>query len=205
MRITKRQSIVFGLGTLALFFCFGVLMLNRASSIKVAEHAREFPGEAAPQITKEDLDSPVTLNQFHRSEIRDGRKLWEVKADKGRYFPKNNSSALENANIIFFRPDETVVELKAVRAILYISGVDLSRAEASEGVELIYDNKVRIVTESALYDKQSNTVYAPGFVKIMSDRMEISGNILSARVDEHEFNLKENVTSVIKPAEPRKR
>lgn len=194
MYVTRQQSIALAVGFLALFFALGMVLLQR-SYVRPPQSATP----AQPLVEQEQAADPAKfqLNEFHRVETKDGKKLWEVKAQNGRYFPETNTAKVNNGTVWIFKKNGDVVQLTAASATLHLEGASLSKAEASEGVQLVFNEKLKIETSEATYDKNAAKVFAPGHVKIVSDSMELAGEELSANVEDQSFTFARNVTSMI--------
>ena len=177
-------------------------MLLRSGSkmnVKIEEEAVKEQAPAAQENEKPNLSAPITMNRFERHEIRDGKKLWEITAEKGRYLPQANSAELEQSKLLFYRKDNSVIQLTSSNARIIFAGTELKRAEVSGGVELIYNEKVKITSENAVYDKIEDKISVPGEVVIVSENVDLSGKELTAYVSRHEVFLARDVSTVIKP------
>ena len=147
--------------------------------------------------------SPFTLNQFQRSEVRNGRKIWEVKATQGQYFPGDAKAIVRNAELFVFAKDGDQVTLWADSGTLYLSGPSLQRAEVEGNVRVMQNEEVKITTEKALYDKEKGLVEIPGAVKIEGAAFEISGSAMFVDVESRVVRLTKDVVTVISPAATR--
>lgn len=153
------------------------------------------PGQSeTPQNPNNSL---FALKQFHRSEMKDGRKVWEVTATQGEYFPAESAARVKDAHVLLYRKGGEVVQIDTKEALLHLQAGTLSRAETSGGVKIVYNDKLTITTEVANFDREKNIVFAPGLVEIRGEMMDISGNVLNADVEKKEMTLSENVVSVI--------
>lgn len=199
MNLSKTQSITLGLGTIVVFFAatFFMLQANRQGSLLSNAHTEE--DQIRGSLSQEDLNASVTLNSFHRSETRDGKKVWEVTAARGRYIPQENAATLEEAHLFFYKEDGSQVELEAKNARLILQGTALLSAEAFNGLTLLYDNKVRVVAERGTYDHLANTVFVPDEVTIIQERAEIKGRSMRANLESREFVIEEDVSTAIAP------
>jgi LPS export ABC transporter protein LptC len=144
--------------------------------------------------------SPFTLNQFQRSEMKDGRKIWEVKAAQGQYFPLESKAMVKNAELFVYSKNGDQVTLWAEAGTLYLNGPSLDRAEVQGRVRVVRNDEVTITTEAALYDKAKNLVEIPGFVRIESAQFEISGSAMSVDLESSVVRLAKDVESVVRPA-----
>jgi LPS export ABC transporter protein LptC len=202
MYLSKRQSRLVALGTLAAFFVGGSVYIGfsrpgSAPSI-TPDTVTDSGGPATPSALGSPSGSNFVLNNFHRSEMKDGKKIWEVTATRGQYFPETNTAQLDEPSLLFYRSTGEVVELRAAQALLTLSGTTLNRAEISGAVRVVYGAKTTMTTEFALYDRASDTVTAPGEVTISSAELDIVGRELTAQIESQVFTLAKDVSSTVK-------
>jgi hypothetical protein len=107
MRINKKQSRLIAFAAMAIFFLVGISFLNNSSNQKklmiksVSQEQAEDPASSEkasldPDIESEIVPEPevsgaekqssaaIELQNFERSEIKDGKKVWEIKARRRR-------------------------------------------------------------------------------------------------------------------------
>lgn len=210
MKITKNQSLVLAVSIIALFFVVGVWFVPKGQT-KLPSTSRELsaptPAAVATAPSSADLtttpsaapDSKFMLKEFHRAEIRDGRKVWEAKGSQGQYLPETNSALITNAELWMYQKDGKVITMTAGEALLHLEGAGLKGADASKGVIIIYNDQEKLETDSLTYDKANNKVSAPGFVKITGELLDISGDGLAGDLETKTFILKQNVSTTLKP------
>lgn len=201
IHFSKRQSLVVGLGAIVVFFAVSVSIFkeNQTFSSREAreENLREIVSDAKTDSGPN--QAVFVLNDFERSELENGKKLWEIKGKRGQFFPESNTAKLKQATLWVFRKNGEVTELKAEEALVYLSGASFSKAEASGGVTVIHNQKVQIDAESATYDRVKNEVFAPGHVEIKGEVIDVTGTELRVDLEKGEMRLSSDVTSVIKP------
>ena len=211
MKITRKQSIGIALGILVLFFGLSFALMDTGSQASIPElpenaealrSDRQAAGELSSAIQAGELGPAVTLNRFHRSESKDGRKLWEITAVSGQYLPEQHSALVQEATLLFFQKDGKVIQLEADQAKLKVEDANLNQAEIEGSVRITYNDEISLATDQALYDRVNNLVTAPGLVTIDSDMIEITGKEMRADLDKQEFVLQRSVNSVIKPRSP---
>lgn len=195
MYLSKRQSIVIASSLLGLFFLATYFASRGSVVIPLAREKRVATG-----IDEEIKGSSMfTLNNFERSEVRNGKKVWEVKAVEGQYFPEQSAAKVTSAKVWIYGENNEVITIEADSATLHLSGVSLSRAELKGSVRLIRNEEVTVETESALYDADKQTVTAEGEVKLSSSSIDVSGTGLSVDIASKNIELASNVSSVVKP------
>ncbi|MCB0318049.1 MAG: LPS export ABC transporter periplasmic protein LptC [Bdellovibrionales bacterium] len=219
MKLTKLQSKLLATGILVLFFAVGIGFLNFNSApnllkeklsnsdlldnISDSKNSKRKSKQKIEDISidfKDKKGSAVVLGKFERSEsLADGRPLWEIKANTGRYYPEGQRAEIENADMKFYKKNGRTVTLETKKADVYLDGNILKSAHVYGGVTLNLNKKTTIKTKEADYDKQNETITTDKRVDIFHEMMETSGNGLEGNIKTQEFKLLKNVNSVIKP------
>lgn len=211
--VTRRQSIFIALVMLGGFFLGGIYLVKRQSGkYTIATTPDPLPSEkiVRSQPTAASIVPPLgtsgageasgfLLNEFHRSQIKDGRTIWEVRGSKGQYFPAENKAIVSDARLILSRTPEEHVTVEAGEATLYLRGTELLRADIVHDVVLNYKDDVLVKTDHAIFDQTKNTVTAPGLVQISQEIIDVAGESLIADLSTQEFNLQRNVVTTVKP------
>ena len=202
MKITKNQSLVLAVSIIALFFAIGIWFMPRSAKLPsnstLTQAATPVPTPVETSETPSQ-ESKFMLKEFQRAEIRDGRKVWEAKGVQGQYFPENNTAKIIEAKLWMYKKDGKVIVLNAGEALLRLQGAALKGADASKGVVVVYDDKQTLETDSLTYDKEKDLLFAPGFVQITGETIDISGDELEGDLQDNSFILKKNVSTVLKP------
>ena len=195
---------VAALAVLAVFFGAAVTVMhrNRPETAGVKDAAAPNQPAAAPvkessSAAEADSKSKVVLDEFRRSETRDGKKLWEVSAKHGRYFPENNTAQLSDAELLFYRKDGEQVALHAKYADLFFNSFSLDRAELSGGITLNYKDELSAKTATASFSRETNTIRAPGEVRIRHKMAKIRGEDFLADMTLGQMTLGRKVDTVL--------
>ena len=196
MKLTRIQSLALAGGILALFFILSVSLSPKTD----LSHKSALPQIALPTAAADTTaTSRFVLGTFERSETRDGKKLWEIKAQRGEYFPESNSASVEDAILTLYRENKPV-ELQAARATITLAGTSLNKADLAGGVKMVYlDQNITVETSSAVIDMSENRVIAPGNVAVTGPDFEMHGNKFEGDLKTHNFRLSERVTTILRP------
>lgn len=210
--VTRRQSIVIAIVMLVCFFAGGIYLVKRQSAkYQLAATTTDLPPPGIVEKPTPGFPGVVTtpgqngessgflLNEFHRSQIKDGRTVWEVKGSRGQYFPAENKAVVTDARLILSRTEQEHVTVAAGEATLYLQGTELVRADIVRDVVLNYRDEILLTTDHALFDQTTNTVVAPGVVNINHRVVEIAGEDMVANLTTQEFNLRQKVVTIVKP------
>lgn len=204
MRLSRKQSILASVSILALFF-LGVILLRPSSpSLPSASSQNLAPGTPTAEPSEQE-DRPTQaagpdfiLDNFKREEVKGGKKIWEVKATRGRYSPSSGRAVLENAEMWLHQKDGGVISLKADKADLRLEGSDgLSAAEFIGNVVIVQDNKTTLKTEQANYDKAKDSVFAPGLVTVVGEKMSLEGIGMEVLISSKDIRLLKQTRTVL--------
>ena len=193
MIISRTQSRALAVAVLVAFVAISLLLIRFSR--------QSIPGRLAldlPSISIEERTSNVVLGKFHRSEMKHGKKAWEISADKGKYITEKNEIVVSIATLTLYRDDGSSTTLKADEATLALSGADIKSAHAVGNVVVSRDDEVTLTTSDATYDKENNLVIATGPVSIRSETFDTDGEDLTIHLDTEEVLLAKNVHSVIR-------
>ncbi|MCB0338231.1 MAG: LPS export ABC transporter periplasmic protein LptC [Bdellovibrionales bacterium] len=208
MKISKFTSWAVATALVAGFFVFAFVSFSRETpKNKVsfdAEELQEPLTSLSPEVTSESestgsVESEFILNDFHRVETKNGQKLWEVKAQKGKYFSESSSAEVEKATLWYFRNKNDVITLEANEAILYLDDNSLKMANAKGDVRVNLNDKLYAKADEATFNKKDNSILAPGVVHIKNDRIHIRGEQLKITLDDQTYYLARDVSTVIQP------
>lgn len=192
MRLTKLQSRILAVGVLVLVFGIGFLLTRTKKefgTIPTIEVTRDADGS---------FDAKVVFGEFQKSEVKDGKKLWEIHAKTGRYSPEKGLADLEFPVVTIYKTSDTIV-LTADKARINLTQTSLNRVDAQGNVVAHALTKdLTLKTTKALYDKDADTLNCPGHVEITGPQGTLSGDELQGTVDVKDFVLKKNVHTFIK-------
>lgn len=203
VRLSKRSSLFIAFGSLAVFFA-AALLISPSSQVELPEEISTpldapTPRPIAELPREDETGARFSLSNFHRSEVRDGKLVWEVRASNGEYFPETENAEVREANVLLFDEQGRPVRIEANHALLKLKGTALVEADASGNVRLTYYDGTILTTERAIYHHEQGVVRAPGKVHIQNERMEIEGVGMTAKLDEKTFHLDSAVRTLIKP------
>lgn len=168
--------------------------------LTLSDFSSQIQSKETGNVEEQEVESaPVRLENFHRSETKNGKKVWEIKARSGSLVPEKSAVRISDATLWLFRDEGEVTELQAVKALVFIEGAELRRAEASEGVRLIHSDGSVITTKTAIYDREHGSVSAPGYVEIENESLMTTGEELTVDLNEESFVLGKDVITTIKP------
>jgi len=143
--------------------------------------------------------SKFMLKDFHRSETRGGRSVWEITGSQGRYYPETNSAKVLDAKLTLHRKHNQEIVLTADQITISLQGTGLERADAEGHVVITHDKTTVLTTDHLEYESATGRVTAPGRVTIVGERIDLSGEGLEGELDTKRFTLLRDVSTTLKP------
>lgn len=189
MIISRKKSRVIAFALLGLFFVVSVGIIKGRGSAVLSN---------IPVPALEGGSAKVVMSDFHRSEVRDGKKLWEIRASQGEFFPTENRIHVNKPDLTVYR-EEKQVSLAAEQADIQLEGSSVDKARVSGAVRVVYNQNTVIETGEATWHQKQQKVEAPGAVKLSNEMLDVEGEDLTVHLERNELFLNRRVRSVIKP------
>jgi LPS export ABC transporter protein LptC len=200
VRLTRKSSFLLVAAVFVAFFGVAIgLMRGRPSSFPQPPASSASPSqEVPPAVGTFNASGGFTLNEFHRTQIKDGRTVWEVFGTEGQYFPAENRAVVKNARLTLSRNPDEDIKIKADTASLQLVGTELTMAKLTGHVVLKNKDQATMETEEAEFERATNTVTAPGTVRIIHPAAEVVGSGMVGNVDSQEFMIQHDVQTTLK-------
>ena len=137
------------------------------------------------------------IQSFRRVKLKDGKAVWEVKADDARYFD-DGQVVVRNPRVIFHLEDGTRrAELVGEEGRLRLEGKELASVTLEGRVVLVLDD-LEFRTEQASYDHAADRIAAPGIVTIHGKTLDVRGHGLEVDVTPRRVRLLSEVHTVLR-------
>ncbi len=212
LHLTRKQSLWLGLGFLGAFFVLSGVIIYQRNATRVPSQSGALSKEAIegpspmPSTSQTPLlsETPAAglgfvLNEFHRSLVKDGKTIWEIRGERGKYDPLSSKANISKPDLTVVRDNGDTIHLTADRAELALSGTQLTSAELFDNVIAVYKGNTTVTTSYAVYNEKEGTVDIPVPVKLDSPMFALTGKKLFAKLDSQEIFISNGVTSTIKP------
>ncbi len=145
-------------------------------------------------------DAFLRAQKFQWTQIKAGKTQWKLNARDATYSGDRSSVTLTDANIQSTSDDGKQVSVAAPRAVIFLDGTDIKRAELSGGATIRY-GEFELVTDNASFSPMSSDVDAPGPVTLTGDGVRITGVGLFGNAKTRQFELRQQVTTDIQRIE----
>ncbi len=173
-----------------------VLAAVLIATVWVVRHrtGRELLKEAATVVP----GSMLSARNFHWTQMKSGRKQWELTAQQASFSDDKKSVRLKDAELSMVTDDGKHLMLRAQRALLALNANHVSRADLIGGLRVDYGDVV-VTAQQASFTPDTDELEVPGQVTIESGGMKVTAIGLSARPHAQLFDLHRQVDTEVKP------
>ncbi|MGH7896411.1 MAG: LPS export ABC transporter periplasmic protein LptC [Candidatus Binatia bacterium] len=143
-------------------------------------------------------DAVQWIQNFHRIEIREGKKAWELEADEAQYLQESGEVLVRRPRTSLYMKDGERVSVQSEQGKIEFKGKDLYKAALHDSVEIRVRGFV-VRAKEALYDREADSIVAKGPVTIESDQLRVAGTNMTVFVKESRFELDKPVHVTLLP------
>jgi LPS export ABC transporter protein LptC len=143
-------------------------------------------------------DAAQRIKNFHRVQVRDGRKEWEIAAEEARYFEAEQRVVVRRPMVRLYLDDGRSVGVSGAEGVVSLDGKELRGVEVNGGIEVTLADYV-VRTASAHYDRARDLITAEGGVEISGADIDARGTGMQVEVGAQRFRLLDDVQMVVKP------
>ena len=148
--------------------------------------------------------SEQRMENFKRVKIRpDGKKAWEIVANKARYSPENHLVIVESPQFFFYTKEGEPFSLRSREARVLLTSdknEDVTRVELSGDLEMQV-NDFLIKTQEAIFEAEQNRISSPGAVQIDGPGVTVVGQGYSVDVTNKLLTLEAEVQTTLSRSE----
>ena len=185
LRLGLGLTLVAGLGTV---IALVAVTMSHRSEIELLQRGLEI----LPGVSQH-------LQNFRRVKMKDGRKVWEVAAADARYFDAENTVVIRGAVLSWYLEDGRRVGLEGTEGRILLEKGDVVRVELEGDIQVILAD-YRVTADSAVYDRATDRITAPGVIEITGEALHLRGEGLEIQVKDQRLQLQQNVSMVMQPA-----
>lgn len=143
-------------------------------------------------------EAALQVKNFHRSNIEDGRKTWEIWGDEAGYFKAEEKAVIQRPRLSFYQEDGDVISATGKQGEVFLANGELERVVLLGAVEISYQ-KTKFTTNELVYLHASEQVVAPGRIRATLDGLEVEGAAMELWIKEERMTLGRNVKTIIRP------
>ncbi len=184
-RVVLLSSALLGIGALA--FAVGRILVAQRTGVS-PDVARSFVPEVDQRI-----------EGFHRVSVRAGGRSFELSADEARYDQGSGRVEVSAPRVVFYDEEVGEIRLTGRSGEILLDGEEIERLDLKGDVELSF-RELELQVPAALFVRATDTIVAPGGVKIKGKEMELTGDSLVVNVVTHRVHIVGNVRTKLQRA-----
>lgn len=138
------------------------------------------------------------IRHFRRVKLKDGKTVWEVKAEDAQYFESDSQIVVRKPEVTFFQEDgNRRALLVGEEGRLTLEDKDLATVQLRGKVVLEIDD-LEMRTDEATYDHGEDRISAPGVVTIHGRTLDVTGVGLEVDVTPRRVRLLNDVHTLLR-------
>ncbi|MHB8382477.1 MAG: LPS export ABC transporter periplasmic protein LptC [Candidatus Binataceae bacterium] len=143
-------------------------------------------------------DSLLHAKNFHWTQMKGSEMQWVLTAADASYSADRTAVKLDGANLNMTSSDGKLVHVTAPKALLYMDGNHIHRADLSGGAVIRYGDFV-LSTAAVSFDPDADKVNADGLVTVEGEGVKVTGIGLTGNPKTRVFQLRQQVSTDIQP------
>ncbi len=182
---------------LASVLLLGVLAVQLWKTLQRPESVLPKVAGLAPGITQRARD-------FHRSQIKNGRTVWEVSAAEVEYNQSRNEASIRDVTLKWHLEDGQSIGIHSDYGQVRLEGAELRAVDIRGNVEFAL-GPYALRIPSASYERGMEKISSPGPVSLTGAGLELTGSKLEVDLQTNRLVLQGNVRMVLRPNEMEKK
>jgi LPS export ABC transporter protein LptC len=138
------------------------------------------------------------IQDFRRVKVEDGRKVWEVSARDAQYYEEQGLVVVKEPLVAFYLKDGRQVALSGREGKVHLVERELDRVDLQGNIEVRL-GEYQLRARAAYYDRATDTIVAPGVVRIAGEALELEGEGMEVQVAEQRLRLQDKVRMTLRP------
>jgi len=189
--ISRRHSLAVAVGSLVLCLLCGVVLLRGKQTTVVGF------GTGSEELLNLPASSTVSLKDFHRSESKDGKLVWDVTAVRGEYYPESGKANLKTPSVKLFSEDGSSITINAPVGLVLLDNEALRETRVTGGARVVHQSGVVVESPELTYSAGAQEISTNKTAKITGNGVVTTGNILSFKTDTQKLRLANGVRTTL--------
>lgn len=189
--ISRKHSLSVAVGSLVLCLVCGVVLLRGKQRAVVGF------GAGSEELLSLPTSSTVSLSDFHRSESKDGKLVWDVTAIRGEYYPENGRANLKTPAIKLFSEEGSAITINAPVGLVLLENEALREARVTGGAKVVHQSGVVVESPELTFSAGTQEISTDKTATITGNGVVTTGNIMSFNTDSQKLRLSNGVRTTL--------
>jgi LPS export ABC transporter protein LptC len=140
------------------------------------------------------------IQNFHRVKVKNGRMVWEIKADDAQYYDKDNAVVVRSPVVsVYTNTGALQAWLTSKDGTLALEGEDKEVTSVTlTGSVVVWLNDMEMQTDAATYERERDLITAPGPVTITGRDLDVHARGMEVDVTPQRIRLLDAVHTVLR-------
>lgn len=149
-------------------------------------------------------DSALVVKDFYRTQVKDGRTLWEVGGEEVRYLKEEKEAVIKKPRVVFYHQNGETLEVNGDEGRLFFTGKEMDRVHLQGPMQVNYSGYVLQAGE-LFYVKGKDQIVLPGRVTLKGKGLELEGVGMEISLHDEKLRLRQQVKTRFEPESFQKR
>jgi LPS export ABC transporter protein LptC len=143
-------------------------------------------------------EAALSIKDFHRAKIEDGRKVWELFGDEANYLKEQKEAVIKKPRFYYYDKKGKMAETSGNIAHLFFSENQLEKMHIEGRVQVAYQGYV-LKSDEAIYLPAKEQIVMPRRTTVVGDGVEVEGSRMEVELEDQKVRLLRNVKTKIEP------
>ena len=157
-------------------------------TIFLLKNKNKLPKSIDVKIVKTGID--VSIENFHLIEEKEGKKQWELNADKAEVINSKGITRLRNIELNFFQKSGNKLLVFADKGIIQNNNNNI---ELTGNIEVSNSDGYKLKTDNLNWISDKKTIQTDDLIEISGKDLSISGKRMTVNVESEVFKIHDGV------------
>jgi LPS export ABC transporter protein LptC len=143
-------------------------------------------------------EAALSIRDFHRAKIENGRKVWELFGDEADYLKEQKEAVIKKPRFYYYDKKGERAETSGDVAHLFFSENQLEKMHLKGGVHVAFQGYV-LKSDEAIYLPAKEQIVMPSRTTVVGDGLEVEGSRMEVELEDQKVRLLQNVKTKIEP------
>jgi len=143
-------------------------------------------------------EAALSIKDFHRAKIENGRKVWELFGDEANYLKEQKEAVIKKPRFYYYDNKGESSETSGEVARLFFSEKQLEKMHLKGKVHVSFQGYV-LKSDEATYFPAKDQIVMPHRTTVVGDGLEVEGSRMEVQLEDKKVRMLQNVKTKIEP------
>jgi LPS export ABC transporter protein LptC len=155
---------------------------------------RENPIQLLDQLP----ESALSIKDFRRAKVEDGRTVWELLGEEASYDKNQRQAVIQRPRFLYYDKEGEIAEASAEIAHVYLNDKELEKMQLEGAIEISY-NGYLLKSEEAIYLPAKEQIVMPQRTTLRGEGLELQGSSMEVDLGDSKVRLVRDVKTKLEP------